>query len=335
MRMRGTNFTSSIRVMTGEESGPDAAPFFAKILLRGCRQVFRRGVDRGYQTFDGELALLRGRINVAKTLRHSSLRMARVWCEYDELRHDGLQNQLIKATLRRLRDHPQVSSTLKTEISNVVRTFETLGVKDIAIRRQHFRRVQLHRNNAFYGFLLHICELAYQGLFPEQVGSAGLFASLLEDESRLSRVFERFIRNFFRQEQDELDVSSERIEWDILDAAGQSLELLPSMQTDVTLRSSARTVVIDAKYYAQTLHSHRDRVRLRSAHLYQLFAYLKNLERRSQPDSRAEGILLYPTVQEEVRFSAVIQGHKISARTIDLTKPWREIHCGLLSMLDQ
>jgi 5-methylcytosine-specific restriction enzyme subunit McrC len=107
------------------------------------------------------------------------------------------------------------------------------------------------------------------------------------------------------------------------------------MQTDVSLRSPKRTVLIDTKYYAQTLHTHRDKERLRSAHLYQLFAYLKNMERHSEPDGRAEGILLYPTVKEEVRFSAMIQGHKMTARTIDLAKPWKEIHRGLLSVLDQ
>jgi 5-methylcytosine-specific restriction enzyme subunit McrC len=323
------------RVRTGEESGPDAAPFFAKILLQGCRQIFRRGVDRAYQTFDEELSLLRGRINLTKTFRRGSLDKARVWCEYDELRHDGLQNRLIKATLKRLREHPQVPSKLKAEIATVVRTFGTLGVTDIVIKSQDFRRVQLHRNNAFYGFLLHICELVHQGLFPEQAGSAGPFASLLEDETRMNRIFERFIRNFFRQEQNELDVSSERIEWDMSDEGGVALELLPSMQTDVSLRSPKRTVLIDAKYYAQTLHTHHDKERLRSAHLYQLFAYLKNMERRSEPDRRAEGILLYPTVKEEVRFSATIQGHRVSARTIDLAKPWKEIHSCLLSILDQ
>lgn len=323
------------RVKTGEEEeGPDAAPFFAKILLQGCRQIFRRGVDRSYQTLDEELGFVRGRINRIKTLRHGSLDKARVWCEYDELRHDGLQNQLIKATLERLREHQNVPKPLKVEIAKVVRAFEALRVKNIAIKNQDFRRVQLHRNNAFYGFLLHICELVHLGLFPEQTSSlASPFASLLEDERRMSRIFERFVRNFFRQEQNELRVSSERIDWDISGDGGESLELLPSMQTDVSLRSAVRTVIIDAKYYTQTLQTHRERERVRSAHLYQLFSYLKNMECRLEPDSRADGILLYPTVNEEVRFSAVIQGHRVSARTIDLTKPWQEIHRSLLSIL--
>jgi 5-methylcytosine-specific restriction enzyme subunit McrC len=251
------------------------------------------------------------------------------------LKYDDLQNQLIRATLKRLRQHPQIPSGLKAEIATIVRIFETLGVKDIVIKNQDFHRVQLHRNNAFYAFLLHICELVHQGLFPAQPGSAGPFASLLEDERRMNRIFERFLRNFFHQEQNKLKVHSEQINWDLSGEGGSALELLPIMQTDVSLRSPNRTVLIDAKYYAQTLHTHHEKDRLRSSHLYQLFAYLKNIERRSEVDCSAEGILLYPTVKEEVRFSAMIQGHRMSARTIDLAKPWKEIHYDLLSVLDQ
>src|SRR5262249_10131676 len=147
------------RVKTGEEEGPEAAPFFAKVLLQACRQIFRRGLDRAYQNFEEELPLLRGRVDIIKSLRHGSLGKGRIWCQYDELKHDALHNQIIKATLERLRKHPRVPLRLKAEIIKVIRTFEAIDVKDIPIRNQDFRRVQLHRHNAFYGFLLHICEL--------------------------------------------------------------------------------------------------------------------------------------------------------------------------------
>ena len=71
---------------------------------------------------------------------------------------------------------------------------------------------------------------------------------------------------------------------------------LPTMRTDVSLRSMHRTIVIDTKYYRQTLSRYLGNEKIRSDHLYQLFAYLKNLEGRDDPDSRAEGVLLYPTV---------------------------------------
>ena len=158
--------------------------------------------------------------------------------------------------------------------------FEALGVKNIAIKNQDFRRVQLHRNNAFYGFLLHV-ELVHMELFPKQTGSASSFASLLKDERRMSWIFERFVRNFFRQEPNELRVSSERIYWDI-SGDGRGKPAPSRMETDVSLRSAARTVIIDAKYYAKTLQTHREKERVRSAHLYQVLReQLLSVERDS------------------------------------------------------
>lgn len=49
-------------------------------------------------------------------------------------------------------------------------------------------------------------------------------------------------------------------------------------------------------------HTHYERKTLRCGHLYQLFAYVKNLEARAGPDSCAEGILLYPAVEHNVDF---------------------------------
>jgi|GEM_PF-3543589 len=37
-----------------------------------------------------------------------------------------------------------------------------------------------------------------------------------------------------------------------------------------------------------------------SVHLYQIYAYLRNLERRGGPDAQAEGILLYPAVSQRI-----------------------------------
>ena len=57
MQVRGINFTSSIAIiMTEEGTAPEAASPFAKALLRACKQVLRRGVDRKCQAFDDELA---------------------------------------------------------------------------------------------------------------------------------------------------------------------------------------------------------------------------------------------------------------------------------------
>jgi len=68
---------------------------------------------------------------------------------------------------------------------------------------------------------------------------------------------------------------------------------------------------------------------LRSAHLYQLNAYLDNLS----SDPSCEAMLLYPTVDKALSASYTHKGHKISIRTINLNQSWQAIHDDLLRLV--
>jgi len=106
------------------------------------------------------------------------------------------------------------------------------------------------------------------------------------------------------------------------------------MKTDISLRSASRTIIVDTKFYKDALQTYFDRRSIRSAHLYQLFAYLKNLEPRGGIDAQAEGILLYPTVDQVLDVRYRVQGHPVAVRTLDLAQDWRNVHAQLLAMID-
>src|SRR5207237_3898447 len=122
------------------------------------------------------------------------------------------------------------------------------------------------------------------------------FVDVLRDERKMAHVFEDFVRNFYRVEQNHYHISRDRIAWDLTaePSSDDAARLLPRMETDVTLRSSTRTLVIEAKYYRETVAQRYGGEALHSHNLYQLFSYLKNLETRVGPDTQAEGMLLYP-----------------------------------------
>jgi 5-methylcytosine-specific restriction enzyme subunit McrC len=154
----------------------------------------------------------------------------------------------------------------------------------------------------------------------------------------LEGIFEAFVRNFFRAEQFVywLRDGTERLEWDLNEPATPWDEAyLPGMYPDMTLRSDTRTIVIDAKYYRSTFgKSHvSDRRKIHSANLYQLFSYLKNLERKGGNDAKAEGILLYPQIDEAASLRYAVQGHTMRICTIDLAHPWRQIEASLLDII--
>jgi len=69
------------------------------------------------------------------------------------------------------------------------------------------------------------------------------------------------------------------------------------------------------------------RDKLRSAHLYQLLAYLRNL------GDNSEGILLYPTAGVALDQIYILQEHRVRVTTIDLTRSWRDIAAGLLALI--
>lgn len=327
-------FEVASQLASGEELGPDAAPFFARVLLRGCHRLFRRGLDRRYEPTLEDTARIRGRIVIGDTLRRDLLRQGRAICEFDELKHDAVHNQILKSTLRRLLQDPKIQGAIRSELRDAVRFLDSVGVSDILLRDSTFFRVQLHRNNLHYRLLLHICELLHRHLFPGEGGQIKTFNDLLYDDTRMGDVFERFVRNFYKSEQSTYAVTSERISWMVEEGDLQSLALLPSMRTDVSLRSSNRTLVIDTKYYSQTLTGFHGKEALRSSHLYQLFAYLKNMESTGGNDAAAEGILLYPTVTREVAMKARIHSHVVQAQTLDLRMPWADIRDRLLSIIE-
>ena len=313
-------------------AGPELPNLLAKVLLEGTRHLVRRGLDRGYVEHEEDTARLRGRILVGETVGRALLPRARAACRYDELSHDVLHNRILKSTLARLGLAEEVDPELRYQLRGLARVLREVAA--IRLSASDFRRVQLHGNNAFYDFLLKVCALAHDALIPEEGGGRFRFRDIVRDERRMAKVFQDFVFNFYRLEQTAYEVRRENIVWDVVPTFGSGLHMLPMMQTDVSLRRPGHTIIVDTKYYREPLQVYQGRRTVRSEHLYQLFAYLKNLERRGGPDMQAEGLLLYPTVEEAIELAFEVQGHIVRVRTINLDRDWACIHRDLLAALE-
>jgi 5-methylcytosine-specific restriction enzyme subunit McrC len=70
------------------------------------------------------------------------------------------------------------------------------------------------------------------------------------------------------------------------------------MKTDISLESEAKKIIIDCKFYKETLVKNYEKEMINPNHLYQITAYLGNT---LFPDHRTlEGILLNPVVTKTV-----------------------------------
>ncbi len=309
--------------------GPELPNLLAKVLLEGTRRLLRGGLDRGYVERDEDTARPRGRMLVAETVSRNLLPRAQVACRADELSRDVPHNRIVKATLARLARTEEVEPALRGQLAALARG---LGdVAEVTLSAADFRRVQLHGNNALYGLLLRVCALVHECLVPHQGGGRYRFRDFLADERAMGLVFQAFVRGFYERELDQCGyrVGSDALRWTAETGLGWGHELLPSMQTDVTLRSETRTLIVECKWCKEPLRARYGRPKLRSDHLYQLFAYLRSMEERGGQDVGCEGLLLYAMVDRPANVMVAIQGHLIRVRTLDLSADW----CGIREQL--
>jgi 5-methylcytosine-specific restriction enzyme subunit McrC len=312
-------------------ASPDLPNLLAKVLLEGARHLLRRGLDRGYVEDEQDLVRPRGRLRLEDTIRRALLSRTQVACAIDELSHDILQNQILKSTLTRLSKTKNVDAGLREGLT------ATLGhlteVRGIEIAARDFANVKLGGNSALYGLLLRACQLVHEALVPEPGEDRFRFRDVLTDPQAMGRIFQSFIRNFYRLEQSDFKVKADAFDWPVRHDVGRDHYLMPRMNTDVALHSPTRTIIIECKWTPDTFQRIHGTKSLRSEHLYQLNAYVQNHPRISKDHVQIEGIVLYPESSELVDVDVCLNGHWIGARTVDLQCDWPAIREQLLAVI--
>lgn len=257
---------------------------------------------------------------------------AQAACAFDERTPNVLHNQILRATIRRLLLGEGLDPRVREELEVVFRRFPP--VDDIALQTRHFSEVQLTRNNAYYRFLLDVCRIIHDHWLITEGCGAITFQDFVRDEHRMRRLFQLFVFNFLAREARSYRVFAEGISWH-LSKSGPDDAYLPKMQTDVCLvhQETGRKTIIETKFKGQVLQSHHDVEKVHSSNLYQLYAYLKNLEQKGGEDQTCSGILLYADVGASIDLKFKLPGHDLRVCTLDLSRDWRDIEISLLALL--
>lgn len=302
----------------------------ARILINGANRVLKDGLDRGYLEFAEESSSLRGQIDFSTSISRLLFEQAKAATFVDELSHNILHNQMLKTTLLSLSKSDLVDAKLKSELARLVRKFN--DVDSIRLSPSVFKRVQIHQNNSFYAFLTNVCELVYLRGTPNSAQGDLRIRDFSRDEVKMRKVFQDFIFNFYKLNQKEFLVSSERLTWGAV-GDENALKLLPNMYTDVSLSSSTRKIILDTKYYAEAFQSNWGKQSFHSSHLYQLNSYLDANQRASNDGRRVDGILLYPATNDEFTFKFELRSHSISVASLDMRLESQKIGSRLLNLL--
>ena len=316
----------------GTDQSLDLPNLFAKLLSAGTRRLVRRGLDRGYTAATEELIGPRGRLRLDRMMKEVTRLRGTAVCDFDELTHDVLINQVLKATLLSLAGCVDVERETRQNLRVLARRLH--DVTDIQLSASLFQQIAISRNNREYMFLIRLCEFVFWSLMPDEVGAATRFKKILEDQVRMSKVFEDFLRNFFQLHRPEYHVRAESPHWHVSGATESDLGLLPRMVTDITLRHAEHTIIVDAKFYKSALAKSPYGEKVQSGHLYQLITYLQH-ERVRDIGKDISGMLLYPDVGQSLRLKYRLLDIPVIVATVDLGREWHEIESELHDLLDQ
>ena len=305
---------------------------FAAILAKGIGRQLKQGLYREYVSRKEDLAVVRGKIDMPGSIQNLLNRKRTVTCEYDELSENNLLNQILKTTVMILMKHAKVDTERKNDLKKEMLYFSHVDVLDPTSIR--WSAIRFRRNNHTYRMLISLCQLVLEGMLMTTQEGEYKLASFV-DELRMSRLYEKFILEYYAKEYPQVKAVASQIPWALDDGVGT---YLPVMQSDITLTQGNRVLIIDAKYYTHTMQTQYDVHSLHSANLYQIFTYVKNRDTKfgEQPHD-VSGMLLYARTDEMIQPNHTyrMSGNRISVKTLDLNQEFPKIAAQLNAIVTE
>lgn len=292
----------------------------AAILCKGVSIQLKRGLDREYVEHEEMLSTLRGKINMSESIKTQAILRKQLVCTYDDFSVNSYMNQIIKTTMKLLLKS-DISKLRKKDLRKLLIFFD--GVDTLDAHSINWS-VRYNRNNQTYRMLVSICYLVIAGLLQTNTDGTTPLMDFI-DEQRMSRLYEKFLFEYYKKEFPQISVRASQIPW-ALD--NEMSSMLPIMQSDIMLTYKKKVLIIDAKYYSRTTQTFYDSHTLHSNNLYQIFTYVKNKDAQLKEEGyEVSGMLLYARTDEIIQPNNTYQmsGNEISVSTLDLDGDFSEI----------
>jgi 5-methylcytosine-specific restriction enzyme subunit McrC len=309
----------------------------ARLLIAVVERRLRRSLSQGYADRQQALSRVRGRIDWLETESAMLLRRGRIMCRYHELTHDTPRNRLVRAALeaaaRRVSD-----SNVARDCRRLARLLAQAGVSEGRPSRVAMSRDQVARHDADDRLMVAAAKLALDLVLPSEIVGDHSATRLERDETLLRNIFEKAVAGLYRHElhgRDGWSISPQKtLHWRAEHASAGIGGRMPTMYADIVLQRGARRIVLDTKFTNALKSRRHGGFGFDSSHIYQLYAYLRSQGGAGDVAAdTAEGILLYPAVDEILDEAVTIQGHKMRFVAVDLSAPSTKLRQALLDIV--
>lgn len=329
-----------------DDSLDDIPDLIAKILTRAVMRRLLRNLSVELHRRHADLSRVRGRIDHIRTKRHLLLEQGRIACSFDYFTTNTARNQYVKTALDRLSrivKDEELKRTCRAYAAALERAGVTRDWSYTTMLRTNRAPGALARSNPEDRRMLAAAELALNMSIPTEESGTYVLPVIDKDDGWLRKLFEKAVGGFYEVTLPHPEWSvrqGRRIFWQQESPTNGIKEILPNMQTDITLeRKDIKThtksrVIVDTKFTSMMTDNQYGKPRLKRDHIFQIYAYLMSQEHQDDPPSRtASGILLYPSLGADMDESVTIQGHIIRFVTVDLASDGESIRKRLLDLV--
>ena len=322
-----------------ENNPEDLIKLTAELYCEAARKRFMRSLSCGYTQQTQILNRVRGKIDILATVRQHLLEKGRIQCQFEVLTIDTPKNRYIHAAAHTLL--PLIEDKkLKIRCQKIISHFNTLKIGQST--HYDFRADYFDRTGTQDRYLLTLCRLIFKMAIPTEQAGVQSAEQINKTDTWLRQLFEEATIGFARVNlpASRWKISSgEKLFWQQKSASNNINKFLPQMRTDLIIEHSAcqHRMIIDTKCTSIVRQSgSNNSKKFKSAHIYQLYAYLRSQENTADtPSCHATGMLLYPAIDENINEHVIIQNHIIRFSTINLQEDSSLIRKNLLRLLSQ
>ena len=309
----------------------DPLDLVGRLLSQSVIKASKAGFHRDYISINELTQVPRGRILFNESLKLRAMNDTRVYVETDEFTVDCIHNQILAWAVVAMLKVPKLDHSVRADLL-IARDLLHVVTESQPTLRQMNAALSVARRRE-YKFGISMAILLLQSEIFSSGGSDKYSVSIPEadDEHLFRRLYEEFLREFFRYHCPDKKVTSRIYKW-----SDNSLNRFPRMITDINIEDEGHIAVLDAKCTPRVL-LHRDEFSsstLNSGHLYQIFSYMAHAATQN-PQKKISGLLVYPQYEYAVDENIMTIHGNLRVKTIDFKTEWQAIFFELKELASQ
>lgn len=284
------------------KGGESLIDLLAMFFIRLINEIIEVGLYRKYYRVSEQTNTIRGRLLLAQTIRSPDNLSGKVWCEYDKIGFDILENQTILYCTRSLLfsvKRPEIKDDLLLIRKNLM----SQGVSEVFVQSYQLDTLSFHRLNEHYEKGLMFCKHILDGIWYQEFLEHEELASFtwLHD---MNDLFEKFVTRVLAEElkPDNFDIIPQKHFGNILEKVEGNDP--PDIKPDILIKKNRDyRLIVDTKYKKKGPSS---------GDYYQATSYSLKLN--------CDCVLICPKVKDDINNKFKIQGEDlyVYSKSIDL-----------------